>query len=253
VAPPAPPSLLIHLPGISGALRFDRDLVAGLKAGGLAEQAEIVDWPGENRGLLALGSADLNREQARLLAGRIEKLYRADPRARIIVTAHSGGTGVAVWALELLPADVQVQTLILLASALSPEYDLSPALSHVRDQALSFYSPYDEIVLGLGTRSLGTIDRVYTEAAGYVGFKPASPQDPTQYAKLKQFNYDRAWMRLGNAGEHIGALSPMFAQHVIAPLAMHRQPNLDPPAGTDPRKPRPEVLEPTTRKTAVPR
>ena len=36
-------------------------------------------------------------------------------------------TGLAVWALEKLPDDVKVDTVLLMSSALSPTYDLSKA------------------------------------------------------------------------------------------------------------------------------
>jgi pimeloyl-ACP methyl ester carboxylesterase len=144
--------------------------------------------------------------------------YRADPRTRIYLSGHSGGTAIAVWALERLPPDVKVDTLLLIASALSPTYDLSPALRRVRGRAYALHSPYDP-VLGIGTRMFGTIDGIRTDAAGRVGFTPPpTAADPPQYAKLTTVGYGPGWIRLSNIGDHIGPMMRPFAREVIAPL-----------------------------------
>lgn len=213
IEPPVSESVLIHCPGIAGSMPIDQSLVEGLIRGGVASQARIFDWTGEFRGLLALGKLHHNRQQARVLAQEIESIYRKNPETRVILTAHSGGTGIAVWALEQLADRVRIDTLVLLASALSPNYDLGPALKHVR-QAYSFHSPYDNWVLGTGTRTLGTIDRVKTDAAGYVGFQCTDP-------KLKQIGYDPRWIRFGNSGDHVGTMNQRFAHQVLAPLILN--------------------------------
>ena len=65
---------------------------------------------------------------------------------------------------------------------------------------------------------LGTIDGVKTDAAGKVGFVKPKTADDRQYAKLVQIPYDAAWVKLGNIGDHIGALTRPFGKAVIAPL-----------------------------------
>lgn len=213
---PVAESVLIHCPGIAGPMPIDQSLVRGLVQTGVAPQAKIFDWTGEFRGLLALGKLDHNRQQAEVLAQEIEKIYRKNPDVHVILTAHSGGTGIAVWALEKLPDQVRIDTLVLLASALSPTYDLRPALKHVR-QAYSFYSPYDHWVLGTGTRAFGTIDRVKTDAAGYVGFQCVDP-------KLRQIGYDPRWIKLGHTGDHVGMMDQRFARQILAPLILNTLP-----------------------------
>ncbi len=212
LAPPPDP-VLIHLPGIAGEMPIDRRLVKGLIKGGVAPRGEVVDWTRQYRGLLALGQVDHHKREAKMLADHITTIYRDDPRTRITLTAHSGGTGIAVWALELLPDDVKIDTLLLLASALSPGYDLSLAMSHTR-QTISLYSELDDLVLGYGTRTMGTIDRVRSNSAGYVGFESKDP-------KLTQLPYNPAWIKIGNAGDHIGPMDDQFAAEVLAPLVLN--------------------------------
>jgi alpha-beta hydrolase superfamily lysophospholipase len=210
---------VIHLPGIGGLMRIDRLLTGGLASGGLEAEIRVYDWTGELRGLRALGAIERNRLEAGKVAQLIVDRLRADPDARIIITCHSGGSGIAVWALESLPEHVQIDTLVMLAPALSPGYDLTGALRRVKTSAYSFNSQYDPI-LGAGTRAFGTIDRIMTYAAGRVGFETPERADLEQYAKLVQIPYDRRFMAFGNIGDHIGPMMPRFAARIIAPLLL---------------------------------
>jgi hypothetical protein len=79
------------------------------------------------------------------------------------------------------------------------------------------FSEHDP-VLGLGTRLFGTIDGVKTEAAGRVGFSRPADADAGQYAKLVPVEYDPAWIRLRNIGDHIGPMMRPFARQILAPL-----------------------------------
>ena len=217
-SPSKEPPLLIHLPGVSGESAVDHDLVRGLKQGDVPAEIEIYDWTCNDPGIPALHAYARNQDQATKIAAMIARIARIDPSRKIYITSHSGGAGLAVWALEKLPMDVQVDTLLMLAPALSPSYDLSLALAHVRGKAYAFYSKLDTFVLGTGTRLLGTIDGVNTDAAGQIGFVRPPAGDAAQYAKLVQEAYDPAWMRYGNFGDHIGWTASPFARAVLAPL-----------------------------------
>jgi pimeloyl-ACP methyl ester carboxylesterase len=217
LGPPSKPYLL-HLPGIGGIRRIDRMLTEGLVQGGIDADVEIHDWTGSDEGMNALYAHQRHQREAEIVAQKITEKFRADPRRKIILSGHSGGTGIAVWALEKLPDDVKVDSLLLLASALSPGYDLSPALRHVRGKAYVLYSALDP-VLGVGTRMFGTIDGVKSDAGGRVGFKkPKDAVDPKQYDKLVQIAYHPTWIRLNNIGDHIGAMMRPFAREILSPL-----------------------------------
>ena len=122
-----------------------------------------------------------------------------------------------MWALEKLPAGVNVDTVVLLAPALSPEYDLSKSLAHVRGKMFAFTSPYD-VVLGPGTRTFGTIDGVKCDAAGKCGFVVPADADKELYNRLVQLPYNNKWLRLGNVGDHIGSMGRHFSRNVVALL-----------------------------------
>jgi pimeloyl-ACP methyl ester carboxylesterase len=209
---------LLHLPGIGGYLGCDRRLLSGLRQGGVEAQFQVYDWTEHDPGLNALHAYNRNRDEAHKIADLIQARFTADSTSPIYLTAHSGGCGLAVWALEKLPADVKVDTVLLLAPALSPGYDLSAALRHVRNHAYAFTSTNDTIVLSTGTRMFGTIDGVRGDAAGFAGFVMPIGADAQLYAKLIARPYESGWLQYDNWGDHIGPLSRLFAAAVLAPL-----------------------------------
>ena len=209
---------VLYLPGISGARGLDRGFVRALQEGGLSDAIEIDDWTAGNPGITALLAYDRNQREAARIALRIVERRRMHPDERFILIAHSGGCGVAAWALERLPGDVQIDHLVLLAPALSPRYDLSRALQHVRGGAVSLWSSRDRFVLGWGTLVFGTIDRRHTFAAGRVGFRFPVAGDATEYRKLTQLPYDPAWLGAGHLGDHIGMMLRPFARDVLVPI-----------------------------------
>lgn len=211
-------SWLLHLPGIGGEMSIDRTFVAGMRDAGWRGPVKIYDWTEHDPGIDALHARARNDREAQKVADMIVGRLKQDPRAKITLTSHSGGTGIAVWALEKLPEGVQVQTLVLLASALSPEYDLSEALKHVRGKAYVYYSQNDSIVLGAGTELFGTMDGKRSVSGGLIGFKPPPGADKPLYdQKLDQRPWTERWMIFENAGSHIGCMTRPFVTHVVGP------------------------------------
>jgi len=210
--------LLLHLPGIGGPRMCDHRMLAGLHDGGVTSNSVICDWTGNSTGIAALQGYAHNHDEAKKIAELIVAHAVADPTSPIDMTAHSGGCGLAVWALEKLPPGVNVRTLLLIAPALSPTYDLTAALHHVDGKVYVFSSTLDTVVLGTGTRLFGTIDGVSTAAAGFGGFvKPASG-DAAIYQKIVPCPYQHAWAKYNDFGDHIGAMSRAFGRAVLAPL-----------------------------------
>jgi pimeloyl-ACP methyl ester carboxylesterase len=224
--------LLLHLPGIAGPRFCDNRMLAGLRGGGVEANFVIYDWTENDPGIHALQSYDRNRAEAKAVADLIAAHVAADPTSPIYLTAHSGGTAIAIWALEDLPPEIKVKTLLLMAPALSPQYDLSKALRHVEGNSNVFTSTLDTVVLSTGTSMFGTMDGIHTAAAGFGGFVQPPGADPEMYRKLIQHPYDRDWIKYGDYGEHIGAMSRRFAQAILSPLIE----KADPPATTQPSR-----------------
>ena len=209
---------LLHLPGIGGIHNVDRAMVRGLHDAGWPGSTQIYDWTENDPGINALQARERNKSEAKIVADQLLSEMREHPDVEITLTSHSGGTGIAVWALEDLPPGKQIQTLVLLASALSPGYDLSHALAHVKGHAYVLYSEHDQVVLGVGTSMFGTIDGVRSEAAGLVGFRQPPNADAKSYSKLVQIGYRTQWVAYANVGTHIGCMSRPFSSKVLAPM-----------------------------------
>jgi pimeloyl-ACP methyl ester carboxylesterase len=158
--------LVIILPGIEGRSFMNENLARGLNEGGVGMGIEIYEWgkPGGSM-LINITDYERNKEEAQRLAEHIQAYRHAHPGAAIHVIGHSGGGGLAVLAVERLPNDVSVSSVILLAAAISPQYDLSGALAHSKYGIFNYYSPYDAVFLR-GTNVAGTIDRQPGDASG---------------------------------------------------------------------------------------
>jgi len=222
-APPEmrPARVVLHINGIAGRLPLDDALLRGLRDGGVEAEFLIHDWTGADAGIPALRNGARHREQAGRIAELISGRLARNPRTLLTITCHSGGAGLAVWALERLPDDLQVEDVFMFAPALSPAYDLSAALARVRGRMLVFSSPYDSVILDVGTRLFGTIDGVKSVAAGLNGFVMPAGADAVLYRKLVPVPYKPHWLlEYGNAGSHICAMGPLFARHVVARLML---------------------------------
>jgi len=163
-----------------------------------------------------------NRVMAARLARKLLALRRAHPDATIHLVAFSGGTGIAVFALERLHGRVPIETLILACPAISRAYNLGPAMRGVK-RAYALISNRDRWILGAGTRLFGTMDRRYEDSAGLVGFaRPSgvSAIDAEAYSRIREIHWSPELRRDGHAGGHTGwAHGPFLRRHLSALLA----------------------------------
>lgn len=225
-----PPDLSAH--GSAQGLILVADGVGGLDLCGMALRyvvgsqekpyaVQVVSWGhGLFRWHADLTNAENRDNKARKVAQAASEFLEANPGASVFLVGKSGGTGVIVKALELLPEN-SVDVVVLLSPAVSPRYDLSRALSAVRREMVVFWSPIDMIVLGAGTRIFGTIDRVKSVSAGMIGFRiPKGLADSRrgQYAKLRQVRWRPAMASTGYFGGHMGTDSPAFLRKYVVPL-----------------------------------
>ena len=164
---------------------------------------------------------DTRHQQAKAaeLAEEIRKLREEDADRPIYLIGHSAGTGLILRAAESLPPG-SVERLILLSSAVSPQYDLRPALTATRREIVSYHSPFDQVLLHWGTKQFGTVDRVYAASAGLNGFqtpRDASDNDKVLYERLVQVPWNQRMLLCGNLGQHTGPCFPAFMLVELAP------------------------------------
>ena len=174
--PPRPPGdagsgLVLVADGVGGLDLCGTGLVHAAAKAGMSHEIRVMAWGhGFGRWHRDLTNVENHRLWASRMVDQVAEFRARRPGAPVFLVGKSGGTGVVVKALEGLPEGA-VEAAVLLSSALSPGYDLTRALRAVRRELVLFWSPLDVIVLGVGTRLFGTIDRVNAVSAGLVGFK----------------------------------------------------------------------------------
>jgi pimeloyl-ACP methyl ester carboxylesterase len=213
------------LPGIEGAEVGHLGFMAGLKSGGVGTEIELVDWTTQCPALMLyhLRGLERNRMQARQIAQRIVDYQQHFPGYPVNLIGHSGGAGVALLTLEELPADHQVDSVILLSGAMSSVYDLRPVFPKIKRGIFNYSSPIgDSLLLGALTRVFGTIDGHHCTSIGVNGFKfpaNATPEERLQYfRKLFERRYELSMAFNGNLSDHFGPLNPLFARNELAPI-----------------------------------
>lgn len=203
--------LVIVLPGIDGVSPSCLGMRQALADSVPGSAVEVFDWTSPMGALFNQVAQEHNREMAAVLAERIRKYHREHPAGRVQLVGHSGGTAIAVWAAEGLSAGEGVDRIVLLGSSLSPEYDLTTAMSRTRRGVVNFYSHRDTALLGAGTSLLGTMDGKRSESAGLVGFRSPGPS-------LVQVAWQETMASTGNDGGHFGCTSRGFVTAYVAPL-----------------------------------
>lgn len=205
---------LVMIPGIVGQVSDLAGMRDGLCDAGLRMRIEIIPWETSAfQPIKNLTDYQANLDRAARIADRLTQLKRGCPERPLCLLGNSGGGGLAILAVEMLPEDVVLDQLILTAAAVSNDYDLFRVRPQCRS-IVNFYSRMDGIV-GWGTSLFGTIDRKNTLSAGHCGF--LSPEGVLRVEDgLIQIEYNTAWARLGHDGSHLGYRSRKWAEVVLS-------------------------------------
>ena len=204
--------LTIVLPGIEGESFINKNISRGLRNGQVPGEIEIVDWTTGNpfRSLEHLRDKQRVSDQAFRLARQINQFRSVAPATPVSIVAHSGGCGVALESLRLIPHDQQLASVVLIAPAVSRGYAIESVAEKPKFGIWSFNSPFD-VQLTAGTKLFGTVDRCHEASAGSYGFYSQSP-------RLHQFPYRLEMLRDGHHGGHLGGTNPVFVENWIAPI-----------------------------------
>jgi hypothetical protein len=218
---PVPPrGIVLCVPGAGGFPAICNFVREAVEDQGAPVAVEAFEWThGYGRILADHIDACYTCVQGRRLAERIRALKQECPQRPIYLISHSAGCAVALAATPCLPPG-SLQRMVLLAPAVSATYDLRPSLTAVSCSVEVFYSRRDWAALGIGIFLAGTSDRLWTAAAGRIGFRPNlwCPQDQALYAKLHQHPWEPCVAWSGNAGGHYGAYQPTFLRAYVLPL-----------------------------------
>lgn len=220
--------LILLLPGIGGESFMTHDVAAGFDAAGLPDAIEVFPWASSRIPIVGnLVTYAQNRRHAACAAERIRRYQQEYPGRAVHLFGYSGGAGEAVMILENLDEAVPATGALLVGAALSPDYNLAPALRRTTHGIHNFHNPRDRTLLGLAMLVLGTLDRRRCLAAGMVGFRPSegiSSADADLYrTKLHQVRWSREMMRDGHPGGHAGWTDCRFVRQWLAPIIARRK------------------------------
>lgn len=210
----------------AGNLGFGQETVPrALRAAGWRGDFESIIWTSFTGPLgdqLIRINAKLKAED---LTKKIVSYRKRHPDAPIFIIALSAGTGVATWAVENLPDDLMVDTMVFLGSSLASNYNMTRCLRHVKNKIYVFYSDRDAILTSF-IPVTGTIDGSYfIQPAGIVGFKAPndlSPEDRRLYdEKIVNIPWRPEFERYGYAGGHTDGTNYEFVRYFIAPKLLN--------------------------------
>jgi hypothetical protein len=208
------------------------EVPSGLKSAGYRGDVELYVWTTSFTPIFD----QINRPAAHLraaqLADKINHYHARYPENKINVIALSAGTGVAIWAVENLKEDTQINNLILLGSSLSANYDSRKALKHMTGKIYVYYS-HEDAVLDGAVKVVGTIDgAIGADSAGLVGLKPP----PGMEDRIVNIGWSSRWLALGWAGGHTDGTNELFVRREIATHIVEGEPTRT--AGTEPDRQR---------------
>jgi pimeloyl-ACP methyl ester carboxylesterase len=212
------PGTIILLGGINDMLFVTKSWQYGLRRAGMPHRVIRFIW---QQGLWAmLCFADLwntkhHRREAQRLADLIRRTQAQHPGEPIHIIAHSAGTAITAYAIEILGPNQPITSAMLVGSGLSPRFDLSSALAGTTAGIFTIESWLDCFYLGIGTCLLGTADRHWTPAAGMIGFH--EPKNAPQATPLQAHRWKLRDVQTGWLGGHLSIAAPGFVKHILAP------------------------------------
>ena len=222
--------LVWMFPGVEGGPRSLQQVCRAFRNAGVTSAFRIHQW-GRPLGIITnLLSYEGNRAAAARIAKHLVAYRETHLEAPIDLLGYSGGGGMAVMVAEALPEDVRLRNVILVQPALSPDYDLEPALKRVDGKLVNFYSPHDWLFLHVGTRVFGTMDRVHVASAGKDGFNVLMAVDePELLERFEQHCWSPRMAFSGHVGTHLGILLYTWNKKYVAPYLLPPQDAPDEP------------------------
>ena len=206
----------------AGNLGYGQDTVPkALRMVGYRGDIEIFAWTTYTGPIGDQMIRIVARKRGEEMTKKILDYRRRYPNTPVYIIGLSAGTGVGVWAVENLPPEIKVDTMVLLSSSLSTNYNMTECLRRVKNKVYVLSSPHDMILKSF-IHVTGTIDGSYlSQPAGRVGMYPAQDAPRLQVELYKEKLVNIPWRpsfeRLGNDGGHTASTSLPFLKYYICP------------------------------------
>lgn len=213
---------VIVLPGIEGHSLWNRSVVQGLVDAGIPYGIEIYDWTWTSYvPLINLRFGRHHHAQADIIAAKIADYRLRHPTSPVYLIGHSGGGAMTLYSLAKLTGDLSVTGGILLGPAISPVFNVQPALARTTRGLWNFSSIFDVVFLAAGTTVFGTVDGWHRISAGCLGFRntelPAGAPPPVE-PYVREVPFRAEMLRCLNLGGHFGYVSRRFVAQWLAPI-----------------------------------
>ena len=222
---------IYYLDGAGGGTakqNYAEGVQKGFLAAGYPGAGEMFSWE-TGKGLMADQNASVKykRSEAKIVAAKIADFAEKNPSEPLGLLGFSAGTAEVIFALEYLPDSVQVDTVVLLGTSISRDYDLTKALKRVKGHVYIYTSTHDRM-LGFLMPFSGTADRKFNDpGAGITGFVlPANASAETRklYAeKLVTIPWTAQLEKDGDYGRHFDNVKMEFIRDHVAPLFMGKR------------------------------
>ncbi len=212
--------LVLVLPGIDGPGPLNACIRRGLLEGGAPYALEIYNWHKYRLGASYAFAQKASRKRAGEIAGRIA-LYRSEhPGCPVFVIGHSAGAAIAVFTAEAMPRENPLEGVITLAPALSPEYDLTDAVTGCAGRFVNCYATNDLFLKTLTTIGMN-LDGKRGATAGQEGFRlpPDAPLERcAAFEDVTQIEWSPEMIEKGNRGGHCGWTSHRWVADTLVPI-----------------------------------
>ena len=222
------PGVLFVVGGVGGVDPLQTWAPVALPLAGVPHEIRVFEWThGKFRMLRDLQDTRYLQDRAAELADQVRAVKAEEPSRPIFLMGHSAGAALVLETAAQLPAGA-VERIILLSAAVSPTYDLRPALRATRGEIVAFHSPLDVFMLHFGTSMFGTVDRYYEDAAGMHGFRVPDDLDDDGrrlYARLVQSGW-KPEMCLERRCWHNSTCMPLFLGRQVTPWLMGASPEV---------------------------
>jgi pimeloyl-ACP methyl ester carboxylesterase len=218
--------LVIVLPGIDGLSWCTRSVARGLAEAGLPYAIEIHDWTyGPLWAIHNLRDSRRHQAHAVILCEKIAEHQSLHPGTPTFLVGHSAGGAMTLLTLEKLEPAARIEAGILLAPAVSPGFDVGPALARTKLGLWNFHAWRDLVFLGILTTVCGTVDGQHGPSAGLRGFRSSPATADPDGPQLHQVPWQWSMTKYRNFAGHFGCVNRVFVKACVAPILRNREPS----------------------------
>jgi len=203
--------LVVFYPGSFNTKSEMVGFYTAFRDAGVEQAIEVMEWaPFLLHIVLPDQAYALHRQFAEAEADRLVAYMRAHPDCPVTLLGFSGGTMIALMVAEAMPEGMHVDSVILMSSPITREYDLTKSLQGAR-QIMHYWSPWERVPR-LVALAFPLLDNEFGDPAASFGFA-------FQHERLIQLEWTPEMLRYFHAGDHMNYwINVPWIRDFIAPF-----------------------------------